>query len=299
MPPTTADLEPRTQAWVDDALPPGHAVTRVSTLRGGWTSRICRLDVEGPDGPYALVLRSFQTPFFVRHAPNLLAREADILRLLADTDVPAARLVAVDPAGDHCDHPSLLMTLLKGRVDLTEDHSPELARRLVRIHAITPTTRPRTYQPWTDPDRVRPPGGDDALWRRAISEIRRDPPPYEGAFLHRDFHPGNVLFTGGTITGVVDWVETSWGPTDLDVAHCATATALLHGAEAGMRFADHYRDTGGTLDADPAAHRYWRLLDALAFAPAAEKVVGPWRELGRTDIDAAARLTSYVEALLS
>ncbi|MEV0714862.1 aminoglycoside phosphotransferase family protein [Asanoa sp. NPDC050611] len=288
-------LEPRTTAWVEKALPAGHRIETVTPLRGGWTSRMCRLDIGGTGDPYPLVLRSFLKPFYVRHAPGLLAREAAILQTLAGTPVPAARLLAVDPAGEHCPHPSLLMSLLPGRVDLVDDRSAALARQLVEIHAVA--ERPRTYQAWTDPARVRVPE-DSTLWRRAVEVIKGEPPAYDGAFLHRDFHPGNVLFTGDAITGVVDWVETSWGPTDLDVAHCATAIALLHGAEAGLGFADHYRAAGGALSGDP----YWRIVDALAFAPDAEKVAGPWRELGRTDLTAAKltrRLTDYVAGVLS
>jgi hypothetical protein len=100
----------------------------------------------------------------------------------------------------------------------------------------------------------------------------------------------------------VDWVETSWGPADLDVAHCSTALALLHGVPAGLRFADEYAAAGGTLAADPAARRYWRLLDALAFAPDAEKVGVSWRALGRTDLTPgvlARRLEAYVAALIT
>ena len=67
------------------------------------------------------------------------------------------------------------------------------------------------------------------LWERAFAAIRGGPPVYCGSFLHRDFHPGNVLFDGDAVSGVVDWVETSWGPTELDVSHCSTALALLHG----------------------------------------------------------------------
>lgn len=48
------------------------------------------------------------------------------------------------------------------------------------------------------------------LWERAVAVIGREPPAYEGCFLHWDFHPGNVLFPGTgedcRITGVVDWV---------------------------------------------------------------------------------------------
>jgi hypothetical protein len=97
-------------------------------------------------------------------------------------------------------------------------------------------------------------------------------------------------------------VETSWGPADLDVAHCATALALLHGAPAGLDCADRYVAAGGTLTADSRAHLYWRLLDALAFAPDAEKVAVPWRELGRVDLTPSlltARLERYLHELVA
>lgn len=78
-----------------------------------------------------------------------------------------------------------------------------------------------------------------------MEHLRRDAPQYEGVFLHRDLHPGNVLFDGGEVSGVVDWVETSWGPADLDVAHCSTALALLHGPEDGLSFAGSSSGAGG------------------------------------------------------
>lgn len=301
-----------TRSWVEKGLPGAERIEQAVRLRGGWTSEMRRLDLRGPDGRRSLVLRSFVKPFFVRHAEGLLTREAAILRLLGDTDVPAATLVAVDATAQYCDHPSLLMSLLPGTVRLDErnadDRAELLARQLVRIHQL-PTAvhqRPRTYQAWASPERVTPPAATDRpeLWQRAIDVIRQDPPDYRGRFLHRDFHPGNVLFTGADgdlrISGVVDWVETSWGPADLDVAHCSTALALLHGVPAGMSFADRYAAAGGTLTEDRAAHLYWRLLDALGFAPDAEKVAVPWRELGRVDLTAPVmtrRLEGYIHAL--
>ncbi|MEU3106022.1 phosphotransferase family protein [Streptomyces griseoflavus] len=302
-----------TRAWVERELSAGERVEAVVPLRGGWTSRMRRLDLRGPAGRRSLVLRSFVDPFFVRHAEGLLNREAEVLALLGDTDVPAAALVAVDATARHCDRPSLLMSLLPGTVRVDDEEAPEragpLARQLLRIHRVPVTgrSRPRAYQAWTSPERVSPPEdtGRPELWRRAVDVIRREPPAYRGCFLHRDFHPGNVLFSGDgadlRISGVVDWVETSWGPADLDVAHCATALALLHGVPAGMRFADLYAAAGGTLEEEPGAHLYWRLLDALAFAPDAEKVAVPWRELGRTDLTPGVltrRLEDYLAALL-
>ncbi|MEU6476571.1 aminoglycoside phosphotransferase family protein [Streptomyces sp. NPDC047017] len=302
-----------TRAWVAGHLGEGERIEAAECLRGGWTSRMRRLRIAGPGGGRQLVLRSFVKPFYLRHAEGLLTREAQILTLLSGTDVPAATVRAVDATARYCDHPSLLMTLLPGSVRLDEEgagaRAALLARQLVRVHRVPTTerTRPRSYQAWTAPERVRLPDGTarPELWERAVDVIRQDPPPYEGCFLHRDFHPGNVLFTGQgetlRVSGVVDWVETSWGPADLDVAHCSTALALLHGPETGMSFADLYLAAGGRLTRTPAAHLYWRLLDALAFAPDAEKVATPWRELGRTDLTPqvlTGRLERYLEALL-
>ncbi|MFB7233861.1 phosphotransferase family protein [Streptomyces sp. NPDC056269] len=301
-----------TRSWVEKGLSEAEHIERVVRLRGGWTSEMRRLDLHGPGGRRSLVLRSFVKPFFVRHAEGLLTREATVLRLLGATDVPAATLAAVDATAQHCDHPSLLMSLLPGTVRLddqgADDRAELLARQLVRIHRlpVTAEQRPRAYQAWTSPERVTLPAATErpALWERAVDVIRQEPPDHQGCFLHRDFHPGNILFTGTggdlRISGVVDWVETSWGPADLDVAHCSTALALLHGVPAGMRFADRYVAAGGVLSEDRSAHLYWRLLDVLGFAPDAEKVAVPWRELGRVDLTAGVlthRLEGYIESL--
>ncbi|MER5830757.1 alpha/beta fold hydrolase [Streptomyces sp. NPDC002130] len=290
-----------TRGWVAKQLPEGRTVDKSAFLTGGWSAQMRRLTLD--DGT-ELALRTFVKPFFRRHAPGLLAREAEVLALLAQQEgVPAPELIGVDATGEHCDHPSLLMSVLPGRVRVDEqdlDARVELlAAQLARIHRVVPRQRPRAYQTWISPAAV--PTG----WERAGHVIRRTPPPYDGCFLHRDFHPGNVLFTGsGTglrISGVVDWVETSWGPADLDVAHCSTALALLHGPECGLGFRERYAAQGGRRLADGPDHLYWRLLDALAYVPDAAKLAGPWRELGRSDLTPevlAGRLEAYVTGLL-
>ena len=223
-----ADLDSQgwgaTRSWVEKGLSEAERIENVVRLRGGWTSEMRRLDLCGPGGRRSLVLRSFVKPFFVRHAEGLLTREAAVLRLLGDTDVPAATLSAVDATAQYCDHPSLLMSLLPGTVRLgnqgADDRADLLARQLVRIHQlpVTAQQRPRIYQAWASPERVTLPATTEQpeLWQRAVDVIRQEPPAYQGCFLHRDFHPGNVLFTGTDddlqISGVVDWVETSWGP---------------------------------------------------------------------------------------
>ena len=294
-----------TRGWVAKQLPEGRSVVDSGFLSGGWSSQMRGLTLD--DGS-ELVLRSLVKPFFRHHAPGLLSREASVLALLAGAEsVPAPVPVAVDATAEQCDHPSLLMSRLPGRVRVDEDGLDRrldlLAGQLARIHRVVPRERPRAYQAWTSPERLQ--GVRGPLWERAVDLIRRDPPSYEGCFLHRDFHPGNVLFTGAgadlRISGVVDWVETSWGPADLDVAHCSTALALLHGPEHGLGFRKRYEAQGGRQLSYGAEHLYWRLLDALAYWPDAGKLAGPWRELGRTDLTPGVlggRLEAYVGELV-
>jgi aminoglycoside phosphotransferase (APT) family kinase protein len=205
------------------------------------------------------------------------------------------------------------MTHLAGRTVLDDEaletRVPLLARQLVAIHALRPAERPREYVALTTADTVvTPKGADAAAWAAAIDVIRRPAPPYEGRFLHRDFQPGNVLFdmppprsAGARITGVVDWAATSWGPADLDVAHCSTNLALLHGPAWGLRFAEAYEEAGGVLAAAANERLYWQVRDALASSEEVQSVAQPWREAGRTKLTTRAveqRLDAYVTALM-
>ncbi|MEU9892509.1 phosphotransferase family protein [Streptomyces phaeochromogenes] len=312
-----AAVRPLTLAWVGRHLGAGERIVGTEALHGGITAEIRRLTIGTRDGGARdLVLRTFvdveQAQDWL-NAEDWLNGEADALNLLTGTGVPAPGLVAVDPAAAHCEYPSLLMTHLAGRTVLDDEgletRVPLLARQLVAIHALRPAERPREYVTLATVDTVvTPKGADVAAWAAAIDVIRGSVPSYEGRFLHRDFHPGNVLFDvpparpeGARITGVVDWVATSWGPADLDVAHCSTNLALLHGPSWGLRFAEAYEEAGGVPAAAASERLYWRVRDGLAFSEEVQLVSQPWREAGRTELTTQVveqRLDAYVTALM-
>jgi aminoglycoside/choline kinase family phosphotransferase len=85
--------------------------------------------------------------------------------------------------------------------------------------------------------------------------------------VHSDFHPGNILWEGDRITGVIDWAETSWGPADLDVMHSRANFAILHDLDSAVAFSDAYRWHGGVLDDDQEAELFWSVSDILGFLP--------------------------------
>ncbi|MGZ4533974.1 MAG: phosphotransferase family protein [Nocardioidaceae bacterium] len=291
----------RAVAWAAQAW--GRTVHDVSRLSGGWTSTM--LGLTATDGARA-VLRLMTKEPWRRHAPGLLTRESEVQRQLAGTGIPAPTSLAVDPDGTHAGVPAHLMSRLPGCLELARQEDDLLARLaglLTAIHAHDPgADRPRAYQSWAPAAKRVVPGWarHPELWREAFAELERPAPPYQARFLHRDFHLGNVLWQDGEVSGVVDWVETSWGPAELDVAHASTYLAMLHGPGTAARFAAAYRAQAGMAEA-ASAQRYWAVMDVVGYLPDPAKVAQPWRDTGRAVADRCARdrLEQHLAAVLA
>lgn len=248
-------------AWAQEAIGP---VAAVRELRGGWTSTMLALTrADGDD----VVLRLMTREPWRTHGPGLTTRESEVQEMLTSRPVPAPRTVALDAEGEHCGFPAHLMTLLPGRIDV-DRFDPVLVAELVdllaTIHEVEPTIDVRAYQSWAWEAKFRvPPWARDAdLWREAFEVLRAAPPDFQPCFLHRDFQPRNVLLSEGRVTGVVDWVETSMGPAWLDVAHCCTNLAIVHGNEAANLFAASYTERTGR---EPQP--YFDVMDIVGFLP--------------------------------
>ena len=162
-----------------------------------------------------LVLRRWARPGWEVDDPDLTAaREALVLERLADTPVPAPELVAADPDAAACDVPALLITRVPGRARSTgARRSGRSSAALAEIHAVDPAGIP-PYRRYHEPDRLAVPpwAGDREVWERAIALAHAPPPELPERFIHRDFHPGNTLWEGAELTGVVDWTTGSRGP---------------------------------------------------------------------------------------
>ena len=265
---TEVALPDRVRRWCADAL--GQEVLRADRLAGGFTDAIWRITVPsgavilrwlGPDHPYAA------------DAPGWIAREELGCRLTRDSRVPVPVLIASDTDGVATGGWANLTTLLPGRVRLDRlgpTSMDALADVAVAVHAVTVADedRPTLFTPWT-PAVLEVPvwSTRPALWAEAIERCGGPAPATTQHLVHRDFHPGNTLWEGDVVTGLIDWAETSWGPSDLDVAHACSNFAMLHAVEDAVAFTRAYERRGGRLDPDPEARRYWTCLDVLGFLP--------------------------------
>src|SRR5207302_9854607 len=120
-------------------------------------------------------------------------------------------VVAVDRPGERAGAPSLLMTRLPGRpVKQPTDQAPwirDQAALLPSIHDLDVAgSGLQAYLPYAvDRPAVPPPWTRwPAVWERAIEVFKGPAPEPPRCFIHRDFHPGNVLWHQGRVSGVVD-----------------------------------------------------------------------------------------------
>ena len=251
---------------IDDALTwagwtLGSPVVSHEALTGGMTSTMIALRHRSGENT---VLRLMTEEPWRTHGVELTARERVAQRVLADTEVPAPTSLAVD--ADVAGAAAHLMSRLPGAPRQVIDDAAvrEMARLLGAIHAVRPEEPFRTFQSWAweakwvVPSWSRHPGS----WHQAFEALAGTAPDYAPTFLHRDFSHRNLLWDDGSITGVVDWVETSTGPAGLDAAHAATNLAVAFGNGPAETFLQHWSETSGT-----PIERHWLVMDAVGFLP--------------------------------
>ena len=110
---------------------------------------------------------------------------------------------------------------------------------------------PHHYYPWYEDEMTTPPAhaSRPAVWQRAVDAWTTQLPLTERSFVHRDFHPGNVLSQRDVVTGVVDWSAACVSPRGCDVAHCRWNLRRWVGDDAAIEFVRRNEAlTGWTLD---------------------------------------------------
>jgi aminoglycoside phosphotransferase (APT) family kinase protein len=119
------------------------------------------------------------------------------------------------------------------------------------------------YAPYRDPaasgDRHAPEwSGSSELWKQVFEAVSGPAPETPRGFIHRDFHPGQTVWTGDRLTGIVDWTTGCRGPYAVDVARMRLNLAMDYGVEVAGQFQTIYRAVSGQEVRDP----YWDLVDA-------------------------------------
>lgn len=243
-------VPPQVHDWIHRGT--GSRVVSVRRLPGASSTAVHLVLLA--DGA-TLVLRRYSWATFLDEEPDAPRREVEALGYAGRHQLPAPAVVAADTSGGEVGDgvPVVLMTRVPGRAQPSPDVGP-LATLAWSVHEISGDGFGHRYFPWCRETATAPPRScrRPADWERALELWRSAEPPYEPRFVHRDSHPGNVVWSRRRIGGVVDWANACTGPPGIDVATCRWNLHDWAGAHAADAFVRVYEQRSGH-----AHHPYW------------------------------------------
>jgi aminoglycoside phosphotransferase (APT) family kinase protein len=163
------------------------------------------------------------------------------------TALPVPEPIVADLESGWFGRPAVVMSRLPGRPDLTpkdvDSSVGALAQTLAQLHetpldgADGAVTRPERFEAW-----AAPAGEHDPLTAAAAAAVTARLPlrTSERVLTHGDFHPGNVLWHRGRISGLVDWSAARLDSRWYDLAYGRASVCIHHGPDIADRLADAY-----------------------------------------------------------
>jgi aminoglycoside phosphotransferase (APT) family kinase protein len=269
--------------WVQSSLGPGFQISAILPQIGATSSTLHRIKTLHQGRTVSFILRRFTNREWLADEPGLAEHEASNLELASLSGLPVPELIAYDPSGEEAGDPAVLMTCLPGQVDLLPNDLDgwlqQQAEVLPLLHTLPAFDYTWSYFPYNDPQKLSIPTWSSApdLWQRLIDLVRQPWPRLPQAFIHRDYHPVNVLFQEGRLSGIVDWPNACRGPAGIDAAWSRVNLVQLYGMEAADGFLRYYL---AAAKSESGWHPFLDLLALLEVLPGPPSVYQPWVEYG-------------------
>ncbi len=219
--------------------------------------------------------------------------------------VPLPEPVALDTDGRWFGSPTVVMSRLPGRGDVKptdlDSWLRQIAQALAAIHETdTAGANGSLLLPAWGNRAAFEAGVRSALVDRCVEAIRRHLPQSvsDPILMHGDFHPGNMVWRNGTLTGIVDWAGARLGSRWFDLAYCRADLVLLFGMRGVRRLTQHYVDIVG---AQPVDLPVFDLMCGLAARRLGAQWLRAFRHQGCTDTPRqfAARVTPFLRQALA
>lgn len=270
--------------WINQSVHPAAKVQAVHRLQGGISSLVTEIKLQIDSRSMDVILRIVDNEEWLMEEPDIVAHEAESLRTASRIkQLSTPELIACDEDGNKCGKPAVLMTKLEGKVVLTPSDCNAwldgMAHALVQIHQIQEPSFPWKYRHYQNHSAFEIPAWSSypEQWGRVMDIVRGPRPQAKSCFIHRDYHPTNILWEDDKVSGIVDWVNACIGPAGVDIGHCRWNLAMLYGNAAADAFLDAYeRHAGSDYRYDP----YWDLISLVDVQYGPPSVYEGWTSLG-------------------
>lgn len=291
--------------WIVNVIGVNTQVTAIERLKGSTSSTLHCVTLLSGGKKKDVVIRQFDNKEWLEEEPDLVLHEANSLQMADKVAVPTPEIIAYDEKGEMCGIPAIIMSNVDGAVDLKPKEMNTwlnaLASALAKIHIVDAAEFRWEYFTYNDVSSLQVPKWSNVpfVWETIIKKVQQPRPKTKECFIHRDFHPTNVLFRDGHVSGVVDWVNACKGPAGIDVGHCRLNLALLYDVGTADEFLRAYQNAAGEdFDYDP----YWDLISLIDLLFGPPEVYPGWEAFGITGLTnqmMAERMDEYAVSLLS
>ncbi len=253
-----SELTPEQAQRIIGKVAPGQRVVSVDPASAAYTNTVKILCCATPDGnPLRLVVKR------MTEEPDAARATADFhgLRIARRHGIAAPEPIYLDATGELMGWPGIVSGFVEGKqIARPEDPiawSRDLARLLLRIHAIGLHTRDRSYlydgnnlglyflsDHW--PEKMAGHPLSDEIFD-TVRELRHNLCGTPAVFLHMDYWPGNILWHEGRVSAVLDWDAASFGDPALDVGYFRMNMYLRGLKEAADPFLACYEAEAGPV----------------------------------------------------
>ncbi|MFS0749137.1 aminoglycoside phosphotransferase family protein [Oceanobacillus sp. 1P07AA] len=276
--------------WILQFFPQNARIVSIYPLKGSTTASLFEITIEISDKQKEhVVLRQYDKPDAVEKSKAIswVENEANSLIVAYSLRCSSPKFIGKDKYGEVSGYPLLLMSKLPGKVDLhpitITAWLENLAITLKDIHQNRLKDFSSKHFRYHHPDNLNIPvwSSHPEVWGVLFQLAKQQEPMYDPIFIHRDFHPVNVLWQGEEVTGVVDWANGCLGHAGIDVGHCRWNLAMIYGVDEADLFLEYYiKHAENRFSYDV----YWdnvSLMDVLMDQPS---VYPGWTEFGRKEI---------------
>lgn len=298
------ELQMQAVEWVKIQLGETAEITSIEPLKGGTSSLLFELAVQENGSIHYYVLRLFHKEDWLKREPDLPKHEAASLQFAEWAGFSVPHLIAYDETGENSGMPAVLMTKVPGSVVLQPSNDEKwldsLAAVLAKLHQTKAEDFPHEYFSYNNVFLLEKPTWSKVQndWMRAFYIVAESRPEAQECFIHRDFHPANVLWENGEISAIVDWVNACRGPAGIDVGHCRVNLAQMYGISVANNFlAAYQRHAGSRFTYDP----YWDLVSLTDLLDGSPVVYPGWEAFGMKGLSDELmrhRLDDYLLSLL-
>jgi aminoglycoside phosphotransferase (APT) family kinase protein len=299
---------------VINALSNSSVILNISRLEGGIENDVYLIDFINRYSERVKVVLRICSEYNTKTFPNLYFEQWKILSCLYDSGLPVQKPLWLDERGEIFGTPAIVISYLPGKGDLSPTNiykwTQQMGEVLAKVHRFNYDVKgmPVMFNRDKDTDIMLAEKPDEKvlgmyrqgrkLWEYLLknwSNVKKN----SKVFLHQDFHPGNIIWDGENLSGIVDWDGASVGHAGYDISHCRVDLVLQFGQDIADLFLASYQDAyGERIDKLP----FWDLHRALNAIPNYVYWIPGMHGLGRTDLNPQnmwKRLEKFVDITIS